>query len=199
MGSTLYINFKNLNLLKEKDKIESDYTISQSDFVELLPSINTVNYFNSFLVKQNLNFLKYKTIGMTNSFEDENSRLYIDVVKEIMTEGDISNEIINLNISPEYFYLHSIPQSTTIEAITTDINNNNKYFTTFFSKRDVDLRNKIYEIEIKLHENYKNNNFIFSIEHIDNSDEINSYIKNKTVIFCKPIKYAEFDKTPINY
>jgi len=94
------------------------------------------------------------------------------------------------NISPETYYVREISNLSNVEAITTGSFNNYKHFKTILNKRDVEIREKIYKVELEMHEIFENETFVFSIDHLENSQELNTFIKDKSVLFYKQFIYA---------
>ncbi len=96
----------------------------------------------------------------------------------------------HLVISPENFYITKVSDLPNIEAIVYEILPDTKHFTTILSKRDVETREKIYNIEMKMFETFKSESFKFSVNHINKPYELDSIIKNKNVLFHKRSIYA---------
>ena len=108
-------------------------------------------------------------------------------------------DIIKQDVTPELYYLHKISNMPYVEAIITESNNDQKYFTTILSKWAIEIREKIYDVEMEMHEIYTNEEFIFSILHLENSYEIRSILKNKKVLFNKNLIYAGHAEAYIDY
>lgn len=105
----------------------------------------------------------------------------------------ISNYLVedrHLIISPENFYITKVCDLPNIEAIAYEILTEAKHFMTILSKRDVETREKIYNIEMEMFATFKNDSFKFSVNYIHNPNELDSIIKNKNVLFHKRLIYA---------
>lgn len=96
----------------------------------------------------------------------------------------------NLIITPENFYLQSICNLPNVEAIICEILPDAKHFITILSKRDLETREKIYNIEMEMFDSYKDKQFRFSVNYIHKQHELNLLIKNKKVLFHKRSIYA---------
>lgn len=96
----------------------------------------------------------------------------------------------SLILNPENFYIKYVSELPNIEAIVYEILPDARHFTTILSKRDLEIREKIYLIEMKMFETFKNENLRFSVNYIYKPDELAAIIKNKNVIFHKRSIYA---------
>jgi len=96
----------------------------------------------------------------------------------------------NNYFSPENFYVNNICELPNIEAIVSEIFSSEKHFMTILSNRDIATREKIYLVELKMFELFSKENFRFSVNYIHKPGELDSLIKNKTVLFHKRPIYA---------
>lgn len=96
-----------------------------------------------------------------------------------------------LGSNSKFFYTQKVIGLPNIEAIVYEILSNSQHFMTILSKRDLETREKIYNIEMKMFDTFKNENFKFSVNYINKPDELYSMIKNKNVLFHKNPIYAE--------
>ncbi len=95
-----------------------------------------------------------------------------------------------LPATPENFYVNNICKLPNIEAIVYGVLPTEKHFITILSKRDLMTREKIYLVELKMFDIFKNENFRFSVDYIHNSEELASLIKGKSVLFHKHSIYG---------
>ena len=93
-------------------------------------------------------------------------------------------------LSPEKYYAYEVSKLPNIEAIVFYESENIKRFTTILSKRDIEVREKIYDIELKMIEIYLDFNIYFVIDYITKSTDLNSLITNKRVLYHKPMVHA---------
>lgn len=114
------------------------------------------------------------------------------VVWENPTEQILNylDEYRSLILNPENYYINNVSDLPNIEAIIYEILPNARHFTTILSKRDLETREKIYNIEMKMFETFKSKNFRFSVNYIHKPDELAAIIKNKNVLFHKRSIYA---------
>lgn len=94
-------------------------------------------------------------------------------------------------ISPETFYLQNVCSLSGIEAITYEDMSGTKYFTTILTERDLLIREKIYDIELKMIELYQNIQFEFSVISLRTPQDLGLLVKNKMILFHKNSIYAK--------
>lgn len=127
----------------------------------------------------------------------QNYRALLDVSKAYGVWVDSTDTILNyleedrsLILNLENFYIKNVSELRNIEAIVYEILPDARHFTTILSKRDLETREKIYVIEMKIFETFKNEKFSFSVNYIHKPDELTAIIKNKNVLFQKRSIYA---------
>lgn len=93
-------------------------------------------------------------------------------------------------LSPENFYLQKVSKLPNIEAITYEDLSHIKYFTTILSKRDIDIREHIYDIEMEMFTLYPDSQFNFSVTYLRKPNSLGVLIRNKRVLFHKDSIYG---------
>ncbi len=95
-----------------------------------------------------------------------------------------------LVLSPEKYYTYKVSKLQDIEAIVFYESENIKRFTTILSKRNIEVRDRIYDIELEMFEKYLDLNFYFVVDNITKPTDLNSLITGKRVLYHKPIVHA---------
>lgn len=96
----------------------------------------------------------------------------------------------NLSVSPENYYTYKVSKFNNIEAIVFNELDNVKCFKAILSKRDLEVRDKIYDIELEMFEQYPDQKYYFIVDYITKSNELDSLVKNKKVLYLKPSIHA---------
>ncbi len=168
------------------DEYQEEYTIDGKELSFKLQKKNAENAIKMLLVGE--------------SYKRQHDQIYstiLDISQTYVVWENLVDKILNylegdrhLVISPENFYITKVSDLPNIEAIVYEILPDTKHFTTILSKRDIETREKIYNIEMKMFETFKSESFKFSVNHINKPYELDSIIKNKNVLFHKRSIYA---------
>ena len=89
------------------------------------------------------------------------------------------------SFTPKDLYTQNIHTLQDVKVIIYEILNDSQNFTTVLSKRNVETREQIYKTELQMFENFPLLNFQFSVRCITNENDIDSYIKNKELLYYK--------------
>lgn len=90
---------------------------------------------------------------------------------------------ITLNDFSEYTYLELIHGLPSVKAIVCESISNIKHFITVLNKRDIETREEIYKVEMKMFDMYPNKQFQFSIYHFQNQKDLDIFIRNKNILY----------------
>jgi len=91
----------------------------------------------------------------------------------------------HLIVSPENTYLNGIYHLPSVKAIVLESTHDVKHFITVLDKRDLETREKIYEVEMRMFDQHPDEQFDFSIYCIDKKKEIDLVLKNKEILYYK--------------
>ena len=91
----------------------------------------------------------------------------------------------NLVVSPENTYFNEIYHLPSVKAIVLESTRDVKHFITVLDKRDLETREKIYEVEMRMFDHYPDEQFDFSIYCIDKKKEIDLVLKDKEILYYK--------------
>jgi len=91
----------------------------------------------------------------------------------------------HLVVSPENTYLNEIYHLPSVKAVVLESTHDVKHFITVLDKRDLETREKIYEVEMRMFDHYPDEQFDFSIYCIDKKKEIDLALKNKEILYYK--------------
>jgi len=117
----------------------------------------------------------YETVYLT---ENESYTIPLDNVVVLGGEG-------HLVVSPENTYLNGIYLLPSVKAVVLESTHDVKHFITVLDKRDLETREKIYEVEMRMFDLYPDEQFDFSVYCIDKKEEIDLMLKNKEILFYK--------------
>lgn len=92
------------------------------------------------------------------------------------------NETITDDVA-EFSYVNLLHQLPSVKAIVCEVTSDVKYLTTILDNRNLETREKIYDIEIQMFDLYPNKQFEFSVCHFDSQKDIDIFIKNKKILF----------------
>ena len=118
------------------------------------------------------------------------SKTYVEWENPLEKILNYLEEDRSLIVNPKNFYIKQVSELPNIEAIVYEILPDARHFMTILSKRDLETREKIYYIEMKMFETFKNESFKFSVSYTHKPYELDSIIKNKNVLFHKRSIYA---------
>ena len=91
----------------------------------------------------------------------------------------------HLAVSPENTYLNEIYPLPNVKAVVLESTHDVKHFITVLYKRDIETREKIYDVEMRMFDQYPDEQFDFSIYCIDNKKEIDLVLKDKEILYYK--------------
>ena len=91
----------------------------------------------------------------------------------------------HLVVSPENTYLNQIYHLPSVKTVVLESTHDVKHFITVLDKRDLETREKIYEVEMRMFDQYPEEQFDFSIYCIDKKKEIDLVLKNKEILYYK--------------
>ncbi len=91
----------------------------------------------------------------------------------------------HLVVSPENTYLNEIYHLPSVKAVVLESTHDVKHFITVLDKRDLETREKIYDVEMRVFDHYPDEQFDFSIYCIDKKKEIDLVLKNKEILYYK--------------
>ena len=91
----------------------------------------------------------------------------------------------HLVVSPENTYLNEIYHLPSVKAVVLESTHDVKHFITVLDKRDLETREKIYEVEMTMFDHYPDEQFDSSIYCIDKKKEIDLVVKNKEILYYK--------------
>lgn len=97
--------------------------------------------------------------------------------------GVIGYRIELLDDFSEYTYLELIHGLPSVKAIVCEPISNIKHFITILNKRDIETREEIYRVEMKMFDMYPNKQFQFSIYHFQIQKDLDTFIKNKNILY----------------
>lgn len=101
--------------------------------------------------------------------------------KEVNLQSPLETEVTA--ISPNHFYNSNIYKLQSVKAIVCEVVNNVTYLKTILSKRDVETREKIYEVEMRMFDRFKDVHFEFSTDYFRTPQELSMLLVNKTILF----------------
>lgn len=90
-----------------------------------------------------------------------------------------------LVVSPEHTYLKEIYHLPNVKAVVLESTHDVKHFITVLDKRDLETREKIYEVEMRMFDQYPGEQFDFSIYCIDKKKDVDPVLKNKEILYYK--------------
>lgn len=93
-------------------------------------------------------------------------------------------EIIT-SLSAVQFYIQKVKNLPNVRAILSEALPDSKHLLTVLNVRNLDTRERIYEIEMQMYDNYPNGKYTFSIKHIQDSHELHLFLKDKTALLVK--------------
>lgn len=117
----------------------------------------------------------YETVYLT-----ENESDIITSGNVVVLEGEG-----HLVVSPENTYLNAIYHLPNVKAVVLESTHYVKHFITVLDKRDIEIREKIYDVEMRMFDQYPDEQFDFSIYCIDNKKEIDLVLKDKEILYYK--------------
>lgn len=117
----------------------------------------------------------YETVYLT-----ENESDIITLGNVVVLEGEG-----HLAVSPENTYLNAIYHLPNVKAVVLESTHGVKHFITVLDKRDIETRGKIYDVEIRMFDQYPDEQFDFSIYCIDKKKEIDMVLKDKEILYYK--------------
>jgi len=91
----------------------------------------------------------------------------------------------HLTVSPENTYLNEIYHLPSVKVVVLESNHDVKHLITVIDKRDIETREKIYDVEMRMFDQYPDEQFDFSIYCIDNKKEIDLVLKDKEILYYK--------------
>ncbi len=122
-----------------------------------------------------------------NYFEADDSTEVEGTFTIVETKGNFIEATgcagITLDDFSEYTYLELIHGLLSVKAIVCESISNIKHFITILNKRDVETREKIYRVEMKMFDMYPNKQFQFSIYHFQIQKDLDTFIKNKNILY----------------
>ena len=110
--------------------------------------------------------------------ENESDIITLGNVVVIGSEG-------HLVVSSENTYLNQIYHLPSVKAVVLESTRDVKHFITVLDKRDLETREKIYEVEMRMFDHYTDEQFDFSIYCVDKKEEIDLVLKNKEILYYK--------------
>jgi len=84
---------------------------------------------------------------------------------------------------PEYTYTESIHILPGVKAIVCEHISDVKHLITILNKRNLETREKIYRVEMKMFDLYPNMQFQFSVYCFSDQEELDISIKNKNILY----------------
>jgi len=123
-------------------------------------------------------------------FDQKNLFEYENTISEYSNENQPEVNIVSILadetiMKAEDFYTQKVHTFPDVKAVIYERLNNSQHFTTVLNRRNIKTREQIYKIELKMFENYSSEDFQFFVRSIPFKNDIDSYIKNKKLLYYK--------------
>lgn len=168
--------------IRENRILHQDLSVGQKRKETLLPNI--IKYCHSGLAHcENVIWLNevwdnyYKVVYPT---EIESTVTLVETTGSSAELLGYTEELLDLT---EYTYLEIIHGLPSVKAIVCESISDVKHFITILDKRDIETREKIYRVEMRMFDLYPNKQFQFSVYHFHSQEDIDIFIKNKNILF----------------
>ncbi|MBU3980991.1 MAG: hypothetical protein KKG97_06715 [Proteobacteria bacterium] len=168
--------------IRENRLLQQDFSVGQKRKETLLPNIT--KYCHSGPAHcENVIWLNevwdnyYKVVYPT---EIESAETFVEVTGSSVELLGYTEELLDLT---EYTYLEIIHGLPSVKAIVCESTPDVKHFITILDKRDIETREKIYRVEMRMFDLYPNKQFQFSVYHFHSQKDIDIFIKNKNILF----------------
>jgi hypothetical protein len=132
--------------------------------------------------------VKTDWIEAIDQYQGYFNQIYKNTIADYVDEYQPEIYMVSIGVDepsfkPEDLYTQNIHTLQDVKAIIYEILNDSQNFTTVLSKRNVETREQIYKTELQMFENFPRLNLRFSVRCITNESDIDSYIKNKKLLY----------------
>lgn len=133
-----------------------------------------------------------ENVGWLNDVWDNyNKVVYPTKIESTVTFGETTGYFVEVSgytvkllaDFAEYTYLELIHGLRSVKAIVCESISDIKHFITILDKRDIETREEIYKVEMKLFDLYPNKQIQFSIYSFQNQKDLDIFIKNKKLLY----------------
>ncbi|SLM28866.1 hypothetical protein MTBBW1_1610028 [Desulfamplus magnetovallimortis] len=180
-GGRILANGKRVLSLKDGSAILKEDPLSFMDENTItLGKRTTTPYFdlNKFIYSQRNRKIKESIYDLELDTVTSDSSSEFSEIQQILEESeDISR--------PEIYYLKCVRDLPCVEAVFYQTMPELKCISTVLTTRDLDVTERIYDIEIRVSEKYTGEQFYFRVDWLHDNVDLNSIIKDKRVLFHK--------------
>ena len=140
--------------------------------------------------------MEYYSIIKAQYFKNSENTTFINEEKPGTISDILSNSSRRMQIvAPEVFFINRVHNLPNIEAVVRHVFHDYSHFITVLSYRDIEVRDKLYNIELEMFEEFPDCRFYFTVSWLSDNNNLITFIKNKEVLFYKSLINAKQERT----